>query len=258
MNRRRFLTQTGAAGVSALRSLKSATQGVSIIVDRQSPITSAPPCVWAIDELRAALDKHGVAAKLYPRVQEAPAGDRHIVIAGGNSAYALEILRSANRSMPSSAEALCLVPGKLSGRSVLLAGGSDERGLVYAVLELADRVSYGSPLEIRASVIEKPANVVRSCARCFVSDVEDKSWYYDRALWPEYLTMLAANRFNRFNLTFGIGYNSNRDVPDSYLYFSYPFLLPVPGYNVTATGLADAERDRNLETLKFIAKETVA
>jgi len=106
-----------------------------------------------------------VAAKLYPRVQEAPAGDRHIVIAGGNSAYALEILRSANRSMPSSAEALCLVPGKLSGRSVLLAGGSDERGLVYAVLELADRVSYGSPLEIRASVIEKPANVVRSCAR---------------------------------------------------------------------------------------------
>ena len=70
--------------------------------------------------------------------------------------------------------------------------------------------------------------------------------------------MLATQRFNRFNLTFGIGYNSNRDVPDSYLYFSYPFLLPVPGYNVTATGLPDAERDRNLETLQFIAKETVA
>ena len=30
-----------------------------------------------------------------------------------------------------------------------------------------------------------------------VSDVEDKSWYYDRAFWRSYLTNLATNRFNR-------------------------------------------------------------
>ena len=160
--------------------------------------------------------------------------------------------------MPSSPEALCLVSGHLGGKSTLLAGGSDARGLVYAVLELSDRVTYGSTLDIKSPVVEKPANAIRSCARCFVSPVEDKSWFYDRSMWVEYLSHLAAHRFNRFNLTFGIGYNSARNIPDSYFYLAYPFLLPVPGYNVTASGLPDAERDRNLETLRFISDETVA
>src|SRR5258708_17833291 len=77
-------------------------------------------------------------------------------------------------------------------------------------------------------------------------------------MWVEYLSNLAANRFNRFNLTFGIGYNSARNIPDSYFYLAYPFLLPVQGYNVKAAGLPDAERDRNLETLRFISEQTVA
>ena len=71
----------------------------------------------------------------------------------------------------------------------------------------------------------------------------------------EYLSALAAHRFNRFNLTFGIGYNScARHSRFLLLSLAYPFLLPVPGYNVRATGLPDAERDRNLETLRFISE----
>jgi hypothetical protein len=233
---------------------------VSIVVDPRDPIASAPAPAWAVRELQAALMNHGVSAGIYPRINVAPAGDRRVVVAGAVSAASREILRGANVSMPLSAEALCLVPGKLGGRSALLAGGSDPRGLVYAVLELADRVKYGdaAALEVRTPVVEKPANVIRSCARCFVSTIEDKSWFYDRALWSEYLSTLAAHRFNRFNLTFGIGYNSARDIPDSYFYLAYPFLLPVPGYNVTAAGLPDSERDRNLEMLRFISEETVA
>ncbi len=259
MNRRTFLKHTGAAaGVTAAHSLKGATQGVSLIVDPRDMIASAPPAAWAVRELRTALANQGVTAQVYPRLDAAPGGDRQIVIAGGTSASAREILQGAKVSMPSSAEALCLVPGK----SALLVGGSDARGLVYAVLELADRVKYApvasAALDVRMPVVEKPANVIRSCARCFVSPVEDKSWFYDRDLWVEYLSTLAAHRFNRFNLTFGIGYNSARDIPDSYFYLAYPFLLPVPGYNVTATGLPDAERDRNLETLRFISEQTVA
>ena len=81
---------------------------------------------------------------------------------------------------------------------------------------------------------------------------------YGGAHWKEYLSNLAAQRFNRFNLTFGIGYNSARNIPDSYFYLAYPFLFAVPGYDVTAVGLPDAERDRNLETVRFISEETVA
>jgi hypothetical protein len=124
---------------------------------------------------------------------------------------------------------------------------------VYSLLELADRVRRGQPL---LAVEEKPATGIRAMMKSFTSDVEDKPWYNDRAMWPEYLTMLATNRFNRFNLAFGIGYDFTREIRDCYLHFAYPFLLDVPGYKVRAKGLPDAERDRNLEMLKFISDET--
>jgi hypothetical protein len=86
----------------------------------------------------------------------------------------------------------------------------------------------------------------------------DKPWYNDREMWPAYLSVLAAQRFNRFNLTLGIGYDFLRNVTDGYFLFGYPFLLSVPGYNVRVPQLPDAERDRNLEMLRFISEQTVA
>jgi len=105
---------------------------------------------------------------------------------------------------------------------------------------------------------EQPANRVRSIARAFVSDFEEKSWYYDKNFWREYLTTLAANRFNRFSLTFGLGYDFPRHVTGDYLHFPYPYLLEVPGYDVQVVPLPAGERERNLDALKFIGQETVA
>jgi hypothetical protein len=265
MNRRSFLKQTGlAASLTAAHNLRGATQAVSIVVDPQDQIASAAAPSWAVRALQDALGAQGISAKVYPRIAAAPADDRHILVAGAESAATRQILKAAKVSMPSmpsgplGPEGLYLAAGNTGGRSVLLAGGTSERGLVYAVLELADRVKYGSSLDVKSPIAEQPANAIRSCARCFVSDIEDKSWFYDRALWADYLTTLATHRFNRFNLTFGIGYNSARNIPDSYFYLAYPFLMSVPGYNVTAVGLPNAERDRNLETLKFIGEQTVA
>ncbi len=68
--------------------------------------------------------------------------------------------------------------------------------------------------------------------------------------------MLAANRFNRFNLALGLGYDFATGLRDTYFYFAYPFFLSVPGYDVRAVPLPDAERDLNLAMLKFISDET--
>jgi hypothetical protein len=169
---------------------------------------------------------------------------------------------AAGASVPQEPESVGLAPGEVSGRSAVLASGSDARGLVYALLELTDRVRLGSDplaeLAIQKPVVERPANRIRSVARAFVSDVEDKPWFNDRAMWPEYLSMLAAQRFNRFSLTLGIGYDAPNGLRDTYFYFAYPFLVSVPGYNVRASGLPDAERDRNLEMLRFISDEAEA
>ena len=95
-------------------------------------------------------------------------------------------------------------------------------------------------------------------SRAFVSEVEDKGWYHDKQFWRSYLAELAASRINRFSLNFGLGYNFPRNVTGDYFHFPYPYFFDVPGYKVRALPLADAERDRNLETLKFITEETKA
>jgi hypothetical protein len=162
--------------------------------------------------------------------------------------------------MPDSPESLGLALGKASGRPVLLACGGDVRGLVFAILELADKVDHATEplaaLQIRRAIVEQPANKVRSMMRVFASDVEDKGWYGDKEFWQEYLSMLAAQRFNRFALALGLGYDFTSHLRDTYFHFAYPFLIPVPGYDVRARELPDAERDRNLEMLRFISDET--
>ena len=142
-------------------------------------LRTASAVEWAIGELQAGLSAQGVTAKVYPRIDAAPAGDRHVIVAGGASPTAQRLLKAANLTLPSTPEAVCLVPSTLSGKSVLLAGGSDVRGLVYAVLELADRAKFAAPgsapLEVHAATVEKPANLIRSCGRGFESEVEDKA-----------------------------------------------------------------------------------
>ena len=85
---------------------------------------------------------------------------------------------------------------------------------MYALLELADRVQHaGDPypaIQAQEPLAEQPFNQTRSIGRSFVSDVEDKPWFNDRAMWPAYFSMLAAQRFNRFTLNFGIGYGYGR------------------------------------------------
>ncbi|MBI4874722.1 MAG: hypothetical protein HY822_08820 [Acidobacteria bacterium] len=249
-HRREFLKRTGLAAGAAVQRPAGQTRGVSIVLYPAGRTAAAAPARWAANELRAALAARGVAATVRERLAQAPPEDLCVVAAG------------ADAGIPAVPEALGLAPGKVAGRPVLHARGYDARGLVYALLELADRVQHAadpvSALDLRKPVVERPANAIRGVARLFCSDVEDKPWYNDRDMWPRYLTMLATQRFNRFHLALGIGYDFLRQVTDGYFLFAYPFLLSVPGYNVRVPELADAERDRNLEMLKFISQETAA
>jgi len=185
----------------------------------KDPVTQSAPVQWAIAELKK------------------------VVTVREGAPMRVTLVRA-----PLATEAYRMAP--VSGGLRVEAG--DVRGMVYALNELAQRGA-----QVSGPMNESPANPVRSVTRCFVSDVEDKPWYNDRAMWPEYLGMLAKNRFNRFSLAFGIGYDFARDIRDCYFHFPYPFLMDVKGYSVRAKGLPDDERDHNFEMLKYIAKETV-
>jgi hypothetical protein len=141
------------------------------------------------------------------------------------------------------------------------AGG--ERGFTYAMTEIAQRIQAGDTDSLAEldGLSQEPAVAVRGIQRNFSSVREDAPWFHDRAFWVEYLDFLANQRFNRFQLAFGMQYNygtgwESRTATDNYLVFPYPFLVDVPGFSVRAQGVSNEERDRNMTALAFIAAET--
>jgi hypothetical protein len=266
MRRRDFLRAGLAAAATARLRVGIARvredQVVALVLDPDDPVAAAAPPRRALAELARRLEVTGVSVRELARIEQAGQGDFVILAGGAGMPVAAAALGGAAIAMPRSPESLALLEAEVSGRRALLACGADGRGLAYALLELADRVRPGEAplraLPLVRPIVEQPANAVRSVMRQFTSETLDKPWFYDRQAWERYLTMLATHRFNRLHLAFGLGYDSLQRVADSYLLFAYPFLVSVPGYAVRVTNLPDAERERNLETLRFISDSTAA
>jgi hypothetical protein len=268
-SRRDFLKRTatvtaGLATASVSEDLfpahgrESAT--VVIVPDREEPAVGQKPVQWAIGQLQAALETHGLRARVQPVLEAAPANASCVLVSGSRTSLSREVVGAAGARVAEAPEGLALVSGKAGGRAVMLACGSDTRGLVYALLELADRVRFATDplaeLKKKGPTSQQPANQVRSIARLFASDFEDKSWFNDRTFWERYLTELATHRFNRSSLMLGLGYDFPTDIRDAYFHFAYPFLVSPHGYDVRAVPLPEGERERNLAMLQYISEET--
>jgi hypothetical protein len=264
MNRRQFLKAAGlAAGAGILPACSSqpkpATTRASttqpseaptvyFIYSPANPVVSSPSFQWAIE---------------HTRLQFIARGLRCINVENGVAQQNVVQLSTTSKPHVDTTPGLPLSePQSLSISPIptgIAISGADARGLVYGLLEIADSVKYAShPLDVlnlRTDVVEQPTNRVRSVMRMFSSEVEDKPWFNSPGFWEEYLTMLAVERFNRFNLTFGLGYDFPRKLLDTYFYFAYPFLVDVPGYDVRVKELPDQERDANLRMLKYITSQ---
>jgi hypothetical protein len=273
IQRRAFLKTAGAAGIAATLGTTepalAAGLSIAIVVDPADPVASAPSAKWAAAELLSRLQARKIDSRIVTSVSQIASGDI-CVMASGPALTAPAAMPAASRP-PAAPESFCISNATIGGHRLLMASGRDARGLTYALLELADRLEYetnpAAAFQIARPITEQPANRIRSVLRAFVSEVEDKGWYYDRDAWRDYLTMLATHRFNRFNLSFGIGYDFVTEIRDSYFHFTYPFMLNVPGYNLQVTIarpfgekpelLTDDERSRNLSMLQFISAAAV-
>jgi hypothetical protein len=252
--RRDFLKLAGAVPAAEIAPALAASGEISFLHEAAGPAGSVP-AGQARMKLEAALAAHGV--KLHVVSDPRQVKGLAIVAARPQSKLAAGFPSpAADWAAP---DCLRLVPGEIGGHPALLISAIDARGFVYALHELAERVEFGGPvaLHLQERIEETSPNRVRSVARAFLSEIEDKSWFYDRQGWRDYLDMLVAARFNRFNFALGFGYDFPKGVTGDYLHFPYPYLVEVPGYHVTIRpGLAPGERKKNLETLKFIAAET--
>lgn len=253
-NRRTFLKLTAAATSVAAADFAHAipaNNSIVLVTDTGS-LLAAQPVQWALAELHRACEEKGIAIV-------SSAGKLAIVVAPPSSSLAAGFQKTPAITQP---ETTALVPGTYHDLPAILVTGIDARGLVYGLLELADRIRLSddplAALHLAAPLVESTPNKVRSVARAFLSEIEDKSWFYDRSFWTRYLDTLAVARFNRFNFALGFGYDFPRGVTGDYFHFPYPYLVELLAHPQVAIEppLAPGERQRNLETLQFIAAET--
>jgi hypothetical protein len=228
------------------------SEAIALIVDPGSALTTSEPVQWALEQFREALAAKGIVVS--------DTGNKLSVVvsqAAGPLAKAFGTLPAISQP-----ETTALIPGNHNNAPAILVTGIDSRGMVYGLLELTERVRMNdvplTALHLPAPIVETTPNKIRSVARPFLSEIEDKSWFYDRAFWKSYLDTLAFARFNRFNFALGFGYDFPRGVTGDYLHFPYPYLVEVAGYEQVHVDppLQPGERQRNLETLQFIAAET--
>ena len=276
LQRRDFLKLAGATSVYGLsrRAGAASPRRVAILIDAPDAVASSAPVRYAAERLRKEASAKGMTCNVVQSADQAAGSDLCILVAPPTSAVAHGFAVS---SMGRSAESTLLAHGQLGKTPALLVAGIGQRGFIYGLLELAERVQFSSDpeagLHLTDTVAEEPANEVRAVSRYFCSEIEDKSWYYDKDFWRNYLDVLIASRFNRFTLAYGLEYDFPRGVTDDYLHFPYPYLVEVPGYSQvqvlqlatpegkrlnTPVPLPASERDRNMEMLRFVAAETGA
>ncbi|RVU39559.1 hypothetical protein EOI86_10130 [Hwanghaeella grinnelliae] len=234
------------------------TQGVVVRRFLDCPAGTEMPdqIVWALGELERCI------VERFDGMGTTEFSPPELILSLSKSDAFIEAAGRMGVTLPDAEDSFALFEAEADGRRQIHAYGADLRGLVYAVMELADRVRYAASLDdaltLPTPLVETPVAKVRSISRCFQSVAEDLPWFHDREGWCEYLTHLVTHRFNRVSMTMGMQYNypyGNEFISDVYFHFAYPFLVQVPGHNVEAEGLTAAEREKNLDTLRFIAAE---
>src|SRR2546423_10757629 len=140
---------TGGGCSEDTRSVKGARKRfaksprVVIISDPADPVASGIAGQWAVGQLRDALSARTVPVNTAARLEDAPAASRCVLAAGKSNVAATRLAAAAGITLPAAPESVALLPADFGGRSVLLAFGSDARGLVYALTDRAEAVAYG-------------------------------------------------------------------------------------------------------------------
>jgi hypothetical protein len=156
--------------------------------------------------------------------------------------------------MPEKPEGLVFRWYRQDGVQVLAVAGTDARGLMYGLLELADRISFTDRIGSDAAVapgsvqnlVEFPDHRIRGLDRFIMGPMDDE-WFYSDEFWEYYLGRLARCRFNRFVLIAGFD--------TAYLSPPYPYFVTVPGFpRVCVEGLGEKELRRNLDRLRRIGR----
>jgi hypothetical protein len=229
------LTSPGAAAPNAIR--------ISLIQDP----AAAAPARHGFDQLKAALTARGIRYEEVPSL--AAAQGQILVVAGlpanhGPAASAMDALHVTVSSQP---ESLLIRRTIWKGKPLLLLAGADPRGLMYAELEIADRIGWAAnpaaPLSEVRDTAESPFVADRGVTIFTMQQAQFEDRLHDENYWARYFDLLARDRFNRFQVLFAY-------EMDGYMCPAYPYFGDTPGFpDVKVVGLSAEAQQRNAADL---------
>jgi len=224
---------------------KSSHEAVVILKD--GPLGKSAQ--FGLQQFLSALDKKGIS---YSQKEAADDKPSSLLLVGtlSGSERIKSLHRQKRLELNEAKESLSVKRLDDEEQRILVVAGSDDRGLMYALLEMAEQVDFLEAgqdwFDTIKEISEKPLVPVRSMAILLHSEDCEKDWYYSKEHWQEYFAMLAANRWNAFNLIF------SHQTP--YLSPLYAFHVKVEQHpEVKAKGLTEEQRIRNLEMLRYIS-----
>ena len=206
------------------------------------------------NKVRLALQEKGIQVEQTTSLESARGNALLVLGLSSGSGAAAKVHKERGIPAQSEAESLLIRHTSWGGKKVLLVSGADDRGLMYALLDVADRIGWCSDLskpfsEVR-DIQEKPAVAERALSKYTMHQGNFESYFYDEDYWARYLDMLAKNRFNTFALLFGY---------ENWGYFSppYPYFFDVKEFgDVKVVGITKDKQRRNLEALNRIIRMT--
>ena len=225
-----------------LRSM--AGSQVAIIVDPNLE----EPALHGLDKLEQALRSKGHAVTYAKEVVSNPAD--YFILAGKSTTDgpASRTLRVCNVAMPEGPEALVIQNMELQGKPSLILCGSDAVGLMYAALDVADRISWTDndqdPFTQVEDISEKPFLSERAVSIYTMHRANFEQFLYDETQLERYFDLLAASRINSFVVVFGYE-NGGFMAP------AYPYFFDVDEFpDVTLVGLSPEQQAKNTKAFK--------
>jgi len=216
---------------------------ISIITDA----TVGSPVVHGLATLTANLEEQNIPHETVSSISEAR-GDLLLVtgLSGGAGAAAKLFLES-NKQMPAEAEALTIWKTEVQQKPAWVINGFDDRGLMYGILDVAERISWSTdrraPFSKVEAITEKPDVSTRAISMYTMNRRYWESRFYNEAYWERYMDLLAKNRFNSLVVIFG--YENG-----GFLAPCYPYFFDVDGFSgIGMEGLTASEQQRNLSAL---------
>jgi hypothetical protein len=217
---------------------------VSVIADKTQSVIFLHGLTKLTDALKA---KH-ISFEQVTSVNKAKG--RLLIIAGlapgsGDVAALLKKYKTAQES-----EALSIHKTIYKNRPVWVITGYDDKGIMYALLDVANRISWSTdrqqPMRYVKEITQKPYVKERGISMYTMNRRYWESRFYDDNYWTAYLDMMAQNRLNMLEIMFG--YENG-----GFLAPCYPYFFNVDGFpDVKMADITPEQQQRNLATMNHI------